>query len=342
MNKLTLKEVAKRLNVSTATVSNAFKRPSQLSQALREHILSECAEMGYLGPKALARHLKTTKTHVIGVMVSHELSYSFADPIANHMLQGLAQVFEPYQYNLLLMPARHDAKSQDNIETFVERFIVYGPPAEARLQRLLTHKKAIVGIDFHHPELVSVNIDNYQAAKQIADHALLHQPTRIGIVALRCGAGPACAPLDTLTAYGQHNIMCQRLSGFMDSAAQAGYSVASDAIININDNTRELGYQAARQLLSQPSPPPLILCMSDQSALGACQAVTDMQLAVPIDVQVTGFDGIDLSEPALPSLTTVRQPDLDKGRAAAEIFVGLRPEQDELLEAAFYIGQSCP
>ena len=55
--KLTLKDVAEQLNVSTATISNAFNRPDQLSVKLKESILSRCKEMGYYGPNAAARSL---------------------------------------------------------------------------------------------------------------------------------------------------------------------------------------------------------------------------------------------------------------------------------------------
>jgi len=60
--KLRLKDVAEILNVSTATVSNAFNRPSQLSRDLREHILLRCQEIGYPGPNAAARSLRTYRT----------------------------------------------------------------------------------------------------------------------------------------------------------------------------------------------------------------------------------------------------------------------------------------
>ena len=56
--KLTLKDVALQLGVSTATISNAFNRPDQLSKARREHILAECDRIGYTGPNKAAQILR--------------------------------------------------------------------------------------------------------------------------------------------------------------------------------------------------------------------------------------------------------------------------------------------
>ena len=89
---LTLKDVAGHLGVSTATISNAFNRPDQLSQKLRERILSECKTLGYPGPNAAARSLRTGRTGIIGVTLSNYLSYSFSDPVANQFLQGCKQL----------------------------------------------------------------------------------------------------------------------------------------------------------------------------------------------------------------------------------------------------------
>ncbi|MEO1204134.1 MAG: LacI family DNA-binding transcriptional regulator, partial [Pseudomonadota bacterium] len=92
--RLTLRDMASRLGVSTATISNAFNRPDQLSRQLRERILDECHTAGYLGPNAAARSLRTGRTGIIGVMLSNYLSYSFSDPVAQQFLQGLSEVFE--------------------------------------------------------------------------------------------------------------------------------------------------------------------------------------------------------------------------------------------------------
>jgi DNA-binding LacI/PurR family transcriptional regulator len=82
--------------------------------------------------------------------------------------------------------------------------------------------------------------------------------------------------------------------------------------------------------------------MSDRIALSAIQAATDLGLSVPNDILITGFDGIDEGRTTSPSLTTVEQPSLEKGRAAAEMFLGQREEKNLILHAPLIVRESCP
>lgn len=357
MKKLTLKEVAEKLNVSTATLSNAFNRPSQLSQELRESILQQCKDIGYLGPSASSRKLRTNKTRVIGVMLSHQLSYSFSDPVANKMLQGLSEIFEEPEYNLLVMPARHDVQHLSGIESFVEGFIVYGPPAQDRLEELLLHRKAIIAVDFTYKDIVSINIDNRQAAREIADHAFSHKPEQVGILALRCGETsetnndsisisqslPSATSIQNIHLHPEaSNIMVQRLNGFKQSAMRHEIYIPDSHIMHINENNQALAYQACYQLLTQSPKIKTLLCMSDRCAISAIKAAKDLGLRVPEDIMITGFDGIDSALNHTPSITTIKQPSLEKGRLAAQMFLGQRSEESTVLNAQLFVGDSCP
>lgn len=341
--RLTLKTVAERLNVSTATISNAFNRPSQLSQELRETILVECRKIGYAGPSAESRGLRTAKTRVIGVMLSNQLSYSFSDPIANQLLQGISQIFEKPEFNLLVMPSRNEIDGQSGIESFVDGFIVYGPPAPRRMHDLMFYKKAVVAIDFDHTGVTSINIDNRKAAATIAQHAFTHRPTHPSILGLRLFEQNHVCHIENKPLFDEFsNITVQRLQGFIDASVSAESYIPEHRIWHIPDNTHDLAYQAARLALQQSPRPDLLLCMSDCIGLSAIQAANDMGLKVPDDVLITGFDGIPEAESGEVPLTTIEQPSLDKGKIAAEIFLGKRAEKSTLLHAPLRIRASCP
>jgi len=343
INRLTLKAVAKHLDVSTATVSNAFNRPSQLSQELREHILTECRRLGYAGPHAESRQLRTSKTKVIGVMLSNQLSYSFSDPVANQLLQGIAQIFGQAEYNLLVMPSQKAATQLIGIDSFVEGFIVYGPPAADRMDDLLFHRKAIVTIDFEYPGLVSINIDNRKAAFSCAMHALSHKPKHPGILGLRLMDSTWVETIEDKTLYNEFsNITVQRLRGYQDAAVASEIYIPESRIWSIPDNNHVYAYQAAQMALRQTPRPDLLICMSDRVALSTMAAARDMGLRVPEDLMITGFDGIEEAEMSQPSLTTIVQPSVEKGRVAAEIFLGIREEQSLILPESLKVGGSCP
>ena len=101
---VTLKTVAQAVGVSPSTVSNAYNKPDQLSAALRERILATAQELGYAGPDASARALRSGKAGAIGVLFTDKLAYAFSDPYAVGFLAGLAEVAEEFTTSLLLMP----------------------------------------------------------------------------------------------------------------------------------------------------------------------------------------------------------------------------------------------
>ena len=340
---LTLKVMADRLGVSTATVSNAFNRPDQLSRGLRDRILAECRKAGYLGPNAAARSLRTGRTGIIGVSLSNHLSYSFSDPVAHQFLQGVAEVFERHEYSLLLMPSRERLAQPHGFESFVDGFVVYGPPQCEKLGQLVKQNKPVVTVDFVIDGYPSVNIDNYAAAKTCADHAFRGEPGPAAILGLRLIDVDRVCRIREGELFDERSIITiQRLNGFLDAARERGADVPAERIWQIPDNTHALGRQAAREALTCTPRPEVLLCMSDRIALAAIQAARGLGLHVPDDVRVTGFDDIPESSTQHPSLTTVHQQSLDKGRAAAEIFLGHREEQSLILPTQLMIRESCP
>ena len=341
--KLTLKDMANRLGVSTATVSNAFNRPNQLSRDLREQILKECHSSGYHGPNAAARSLRTGKTGIIGVFISNYLAYSFRDPVAQQFLQGLAEVFEESDYSMLVMPSRDHVKQSHGYESFVDGFIIYGPPQEQSLQRLIDMCKSIVTVDFEVDGYPAVNIDNYEGALECARHAVAAADGPVTVLGLRLLEANRICRIQAEELFDAESIITiQRLHGFIDGAREVGTEIPYRQVFQIPDNTHEFGYLAAKEALTRSPRPRLLLCMSDRIALAAMQAARHLGLRVPEDLRVTGFDDIPEASTQHPTLTTVHQPSIDKGRIAAEIYQGRRPEKNVLLPTELIIRESCP
>jgi len=343
-SKLRLKDVAEILEVSTATVSNAFNRPSQLSRRLREHILARCQEIGYPGPNAAARSLRTGKTGIVGVMLSNYLSYSFSDAVANEFLQGLAEIFEERQFNLLVMPSRDHVEMGSGYESFVDGFIVYGPPQPQKLEQLMNQHKSIITVDFEVEGYVSVHVDNFKGARICAEHALgnLAGDQQVAVLGLRINDRNRVCRIDEGSLFDETTITIQRLRGFQAGAKNSNRIISPKKVWHVPDNTHKLGYQAAREALTEESRPSVLLCMSDRIALGALQAARHLGLRVPEDVKITGFDDIPESHTQHPTLTTVHQQSKDKGRIAAEIFLGMREEKSLILSTELIVRESCP
>ncbi|OMH25744.1 LacI family DNA-binding transcriptional regulator [Motiliproteus sp. MSK22-1] len=354
--KLTLKDVAKVLKVSTATISNAFNRPDQLSEQLRERILAQCSELGYFGPNAAARSLRTGRSGIIGVMLYDNLSYNFIDPVAQQFLQGLAEVFDESQHSMLLLPSQDRIEQARGLEAFVDGFIIYGPPLQQKLDRLLRQQrleqlrhqsKPLITVDFNLENHLSVNIDNYLGARKSTEYAIdrSQSPGNIGIAILGLrlvDTNRVCRVREDELFDEYYSVSARRLHGYQDAIRDAGLTIPAEMIWNVPDNNHGSGYQAAREALGCSSRPNLLLCSSDRIALAAIQAARHLNLKVPEDVRIVGFDDIPEAATHHPTLTTVHQQTVEKGRVAAEIFLGRRAAESVVLPTELVVRESCP
>src|SRR6266536_4758478 len=118
----TMKSVAAAVGVSLSTVSNAYNKPEQLSADVRDRIFAAARELGYPGPDAAARTLRSRRAGAIGVLLTEQLTYAFSDPFAVGLLAGLSEVAERTGTGLLLIPLpRYDTRTDaDALRASVE------------------------------------------------------------------------------------------------------------------------------------------------------------------------------------------------------------------------------
>ncbi|BDI30990.1 hypothetical protein CCAX7_30410 [Capsulimonas corticalis] len=110
-----------------------------------------------------------------------------------------------------------------------------------------------------------------------------------------------------------------------------------------DDFIESSGYEAAQRLLSSPNPPTALVCASDLSAIGAIRAVRDRGLSVPHDLSVVGYGNFSVADYVIPRLTTIRQPRMELGSAAAEMLIRLANDEavdDVILPAELMIRES--
>ena len=340
--KLTLKEVSAALGVSTATISNAFNRPDQLSAALREKILKEAAELGYHGPNLAARSLRRGESGVIGVMLADSLSYSFSDPMANQLLQGIAEVLVEKNKQLLLLSSDTDSQEQSSAESLPDGFIFYGAPTGNSFERIVKRGKPVVAVDFQQDQVSSVNIDNYQAAYDAAEMVLKNNQYSVAVLGMRIiDSDRVCRLISSDLKTPSNEISRQRLMGYVDAAQAAGVPVSSDGVWHIPINIPEMAEQAAREALTMSPRPDVLLCMSDVIALAAMRVASSLEISIPEQLKVVGFDDIPEASRSVPPLTTVCQQSKHKGRAAAELLLeGGDTHKNEVLETTLRKRQS--
>ncbi|GAA0853119.1 LacI family DNA-binding transcriptional regulator [Aliiglaciecola litoralis] len=331
--KLNLKQVSAHLGVSTATVSNAFNRPDQLSAKLRERILREAAELGYNGPNLAARTLRRGESEVIGVMLLDSLKYSLSDPVANQLLQGIAEVLVSRNKHMLLLSGNMHATQQRGAESLPDGFILYGGINRESFEYILNTGKPVVVVDFEYHETASVNIDNEKGAYTIAKHVLQGEDVRPVILGIRLIESDRVCRLTTADLeLESKEISRSRLDGYLKAAKEQGCDIAAQQVWHIPINDSEYAEIAAREALTTTPRPNVLLCMSDVVALAALRLAKELNLRVPEDVQITGFDDIPESSRAEPPLTTICQQSIEKGRLAARLLLDKAPKENVVLE----------
>nr|WP_267963283.1 substrate-binding domain-containing protein [Halomonas sp. MCCC 1A11062] len=344
--RITLKDLARELGVSTATISNAFNRPDQLSPSLRERILAEAKRLGYRGPDAKARSLRTGRSRIIAVVLAESLTYSLNDAVSSEFLSGVAEVLDSQGHTLLLLSARQVNCQLVDSASMADGFIVYGLMPSAELFDSLPLHAALVAVDFNVAGHPSIHVDNEPSCFEIADHALSVAPRkRPAIVNLRLTAEPCNGRIDpqhTLLS-AELTITRSRLAGFHAALEKHDFDLERIPMWNVEENTFEVCAPVIEEILDLPDAerPDLLLCMSDRIALTALTLAEQRGLRIPDDLCLIGFDGIAEGQYRAPRLTTVRQESSEKGRLAARMILGLEPSHSRLLTTEMMLGETC-
>ncbi|MFC0336916.1 LacI family DNA-binding transcriptional regulator [Kushneria avicenniae] len=340
----TLKSVAAYLGVSTATVSNAFNRPDQLSPSRREEILAAASALGYDGPSNRGRTLRTGRTNIIGVMLSDGLGYSLDDSVASRFLAGIAEVLDASGHHLLLLTgAGRTDRQGPTLNGVADGYLIYGSIPEEGTLALLRHQhQPLVTVDIRLPGLSSVQINHRAAALTIARHALAGGAKRPAVVALRMTLDAPGGRLARQGHWSQPNaVAIERLAGFDQALFEAGFNTADIPLYNVDGNTFEAAAPVIETLLDETSSD-LLLCMSDRLALTALSLAEQRGISVPDQLWLTGFDGIAEGQRRRPMLTTIHQDSHAKGVTAARMVIGECLEHDVEQPVWLIYGDTCP
>jgi DNA-binding LacI/PurR family transcriptional regulator len=332
----TLEGLAKLVGVSRATASNAFNRPDQLSDELRQRILEIAKEIGYVGPDPTARALSRGMRGAVGLVFTEQLSYAFSDPAAVRILEGLAQSCEEAETGLLLLPvsAGNAGSAERAINgASVDALALYSLPdedpavtaAQARGLNMVTIDQPLIdGVPY-------VGLDYREAARVAITHLLELGHRDIGVLAyrLRPQRHRGEVTRDQQRGADYHSTR-ERLKGYEDALRAFDLDESALVFVESKSNDSEGGAAAAAEMLQRRQRPTAILTDSDQLAIGVIQAADEAGLAVPTDLSVVGMDDVPAASVVTPALTTIRQPLVDKGRLVGEILLRQQPSRDPI------------
>ena len=182
-----IKTVAAAAGVSTATVSNAFNRPNQLSPEVRERVLKIARELGYSGANPVARNLRRMSTNTIGFVYSESLEFGINDPACQQFLQGIAGALESRGLGLLLLPYSTTANFETVRDAAVDGIILYSPPSNTPLLQVVKDRRLpAVFVDFPaRPDCTTIRVRDRLGGRALAEHLIQLGHKRFGVISSR-------------------------------------------------------------------------------------------------------------------------------------------------------------
>jgi LacI family repressor for deo operon, udp, cdd, tsx, nupC, and nupG len=324
-----IKDVAREVSLSTATVSRALRGLPGVSDANRTRVTEAAQRLGYV-PSPSAVGLASGHTRTVAVIVPHVTRWFFGE-----VVQGAEEVLRAAGYDLLLYnlagepAARHRVFQTGLLSKRVDAVLVLGlrpTPEEQRRLADLDRPVAIVGAAA--TGLYSVSIDDELAARLATSHLVDLGHRRVGYV------GGSLDSLDFVAPSA-------RLAGYRAVLCEHGIPHHRD-LEDIGDFTVAGGVAAATRLLARTDRPTAIFAASDEMAIGVLRAARDLGLGVPDDLSVVGIDDHELA--GFFDLTTVAQPVREQGRRGAERvlaeLIGVRPPESEVLPVDLVVRSS--
>jgi len=318
----TVYDVAERAGVSIATVSFAFRRPERVKESTRDAVFAAARELGYV-PNASARGLAQRRTGALGLY-----SYDYLLPEAaveasprdfplyvDEVQRGMQ--LECWRRGLALMTG--GGPTSDTVVTDiagrVDGLAVF--PQTVPLADLQHIARRIPVVEVSEPVLDDglnhVTVDNADGVRRVTTHLVQDHGRR------------------RLVFVGQvesHEVAV-RFKGFKAALKAAGLPAPRAALSAPGDAATEAATVVAG---FRDDLPDAIVCGTDQQALAVIDSLQAQGIRVPQDVAVTGFDGILAGLLSTPTLTTVRQPMGEMGRAVVEILVDRLAEPDRAPE----------
>jgi DNA-binding LacI/PurR family transcriptional regulator len=325
----TLQTIADDIGVSRATVSNAYNRPDQLSAALRQRILDAADRLGYRGPDAAARMLRTGQMGAIGLLFTEDLRYVFNDPDTMLFMRGVAETSALAGSGLTLLPVPPgmDATTSAVGSVAADGHLVFSVADDhPALEMLVAGGRPLVIVD--EPDLGDrtsfVYIDDHAGAVLAADHLIQLGHRRVGALLGRLDSTATTGPISAEREAGSRlRVARRRVAGYRSAMAAAGLDPGSLVLWEAGGNDPDSARTATTALLGAHPEITGLLCYSDQIAIGASQAAARSGRRVPADLSLVGFDDVPRAATWDPPLTTVRQPLVDKGRVAADLLLEL-------------------
>lgn len=309
----TIKDVAREAGVSPSTVSRVIAGSKKISPETTERVKQAMRKLKYY-PNVHARNLVTNSTDTVGLVLSRQAQEAFSNPFFPEVLRGITSVSQPEGFKLLFFSGSdHHQEEEEALSLYREKrvagLILLASRVNDHLIARLRDEQCpfvLVGRVEDDNDIYWVNNDNVQASKNAVDYLLKLKHTRIGML-----TGPLI-----------YTVSQDRLQGYYDSLRKKGIEPSPEMVQEV-EFTEEGGYEGLKALLRKNSGITAVFAADDTLAIGAMRAAKELDLRIPDDLSIVGFNDDLFAGYVDPPLTTVRIPIFELGRKAMEMLSGL-------------------
>ena len=302
----TVKDVAKRANVSTATVSRIINGQSNVAAESRARVVAAIQELNYR-PSRVARRLRTNSTYVIALIISDIQNFFYTS-----LTRGVEDVALQHGYSVILCNTEEDPRRERQYlevmyEENVAGIILASAISGDYDPQLPNGHIPMVALDrvVSARELDTVLADNIEGAKTAVTHLLSLGHSRVGAI---IGAQGITSSLE-------------RQAGYEQALTDFGLPVDPELIRKVDLRQAEDSRHQMLELLALPNRPTAVFTGNALITLAALAAVHEAGLRIPEDIALVSFDDVPWGQLLNPPLTAVSQPTYQLGKMAAEMLV---------------------
>lgn len=304
---VTIKEIANLAEVSTATVSKIINgKDRYISEATRQRVLEIVEREGYI-PNGVAKSLKMKKTKTIGIIIPDVMNLFFSE-----LARGIEDAAEKKGYTVILC-------NSDNKEKKAKKYME------------MLQEKMVDGIILTASEksdYTSINPGNIPTVLLDRDVKVDKKVGRI-FVDNKDGAYSAtnylikkgCKNIAIISSDTKNKPSAERIKGYENALLDNNLSIDEDKMY-LDSYTIESGYNGVKEIIKNTEVDG-IFCGNDLIAIGVIKALKEVNIRVPQDIKVVGFDDIQISQYIDPPLTTIKQPIYKMGSEAVNMLIGI-------------------
>jgi LacI family transcriptional regulator len=310
---VTIKDIAKALNLSTSTVSRALRDTHEISAATKKIVLAYAKEINYQ-PNPIALSLKERRSKSIGVVVSEVANSYFSQAI-----NGIESIAYDRGYHVILSQT-HESYDREviNVQHLASRSV------DGLLVSLSSQTKDISHLtSLHNRGLPIVFFD--RVAEEINTHKVIANNEKGAFEATSHLIKSGYKRIAHLTSSSQLSISIERLAGYKSALKENGLTVNPAYIKHClhGGMLYEETENAIKELLALPEKPDAIFVAGDRLSTGCLSVFKNLKIKVPADMAIAGFSNSDVLDLFNPSLTSVRQPAFEIGKLATEMLLQL-------------------